>query len=191
MLTTQWFLGLNTMFSAMPRTTAAQAYRAYLGADISAGEGLRPVDGEPTDVDNKGVDAAGCAGCHSTLDPLTYPFSRYNGFFAFNYAAERMNGFTRTDGPRVNQTPEHGILLGKPVKDLLEWGQVAANSDPFAKKVVLDYWKLLIGREPDVQAADQTEYAHLWRGLKSKEAYDYRVEKMLHALILTNAYGRP
>lgn len=191
LITTRWNAALNTMFTAVPRTTAAQAYRAYLGYDIAKMEGLDPTHREPEDFDAKGVKDPECAACHSTLDPLTYPFSRYNGFFAFNYAAERMNGFTRTDGPRVNQTPEHGILLGKPVKDLLEWGQVAANSDPFAKKVVYDYWKLLIGRDPDVQASDATEYTQLWRGLKSKDAYDYRVEKMLHALVLTNAYGRP
>jgi hypothetical protein len=102
-----------------------------------------------------------------------------------------MNGFVRTDGPRVVETPEHGILLGKPVKDLLEWGQVAANSDPFAKKVVLDYWTVLVGRPPEAQPDDNAEYTQLWRGLKDKAVYDYRVEKMLHGLIFTNAYGRP
>lgn len=35
MITTQWFLARNTMFSGLPRTTAAQAYRAYLGQDIA------------------------------------------------------------------------------------------------------------------------------------------------------------
>ncbi|MET0287400.1 MAG: hypothetical protein ABW352_23140, partial [Polyangiales bacterium] len=79
MITTQWFLTINTMFSALPRTTAAQAYRAYLGADIAASEGLIPVAGEPTDVDNKGVAQPRCANCHSTLDPLAYAFVRYEG----------------------------------------------------------------------------------------------------------------
>jgi hypothetical protein len=55
--------------------------------------------------------------------------------------------------------------------------------------VTYDYWKLLIGREPDVN--DQPEYTRLWRGLKSPSTYNYRVEKMLHDLVLTNAYGRP
>jgi hypothetical protein len=79
MITTQWFLHSNTMVSALPRTTAAQAYRAYLGADISAMEGLIPVAGEPTDVDHKGVKQERCAGCHSTLDPLAYAFAKYEG----------------------------------------------------------------------------------------------------------------
>ena len=69
----------NTMFTSIPRTTAAQAYRAFLGYDIAKLEGLWPVAGEPADYDNKGVGAPACAGCHATLDPLTYPFSRYEG----------------------------------------------------------------------------------------------------------------
>lgn len=112
MLTTQWFLGLNTMFSAMPRTTAAQAYRAYLGADISAGEGLRPVDGEPTDVDNKGVDAAGCAGCHSTLDPLAYAFMRYEGLPSTNYEAPAAPRGAGTGGGELGGFPVAAQLGG-------------------------------------------------------------------------------
>ena len=79
MLTTRWFLAKNTMFTPVPRTTAAQAYRAYLGYDIAKLEGLQPVAGEPVDYDRKGVTAEQCAVCHSTLDPLSYPFSRYDG----------------------------------------------------------------------------------------------------------------
>lgn len=80
MITTMWFLTRNTMFTDLPRTTAAAAFRAYLGADISKMQGLRPVAGEPDDVDGMGVDAPRCAVCHSTLDPLAYAFARYSGF---------------------------------------------------------------------------------------------------------------
>ncbi|HEX6243154.1 MAG TPA: hypothetical protein VFZ61_19710, partial [Polyangiales bacterium] len=79
LLTTQWFLAYNTMFSSLPRVTGAQAYRAYLGADIASNEGLRPVASEPVDIDDKGVDDPRCANCHSTLDPLSYPFAEYEG----------------------------------------------------------------------------------------------------------------
>jgi hypothetical protein len=75
MLTTQWFLARNTMFSELPRTSAAAAYRSDLGADISMTQGLKPVANEPDDVDNKGVKEARCASCHSTLDPLAYAFT--------------------------------------------------------------------------------------------------------------------
>ncbi len=189
MITTKWFLTANTMFTSVPRTTAAQAYRAYLGFDISKMEGLHPVDAEPKEYDRKGVTESTCAACHSTLDPLTYPFSRYNGITATNYAPARLNGFTRVDGPEVVNTPEEGVIFGHKVADLMEWSKVAANSEPFAQKVVADYWKLLIGREP--QPLDQKEYTALWRGLMDPKTHNYRVEKMLHALILTDAYGKP
>jgi hypothetical protein len=189
MLTTRWFLTVNTMFTAVPRTTAAQAYRAFLGFDISRMEGLHPVEGEPKEYDRKGVTEAKCAVCHSTLDPLTYPFSRYNGIASTNYAPARLNAFVRVDGPDVVQTPQQGMLLGHKVADLLEWGKVAANSQEFARNVVADYWKLLIGRAP--QTADQREYSQLWRGLMDANTHNYRVQKMLHALILTDAYGKP
>ena len=64
----------------MPRTTAAQAYRAYLGLDIARSEGLIPPDDEELiDYDEKGITDPKCSVCHTTLDPLSYPFSRYNG----------------------------------------------------------------------------------------------------------------
>ncbi len=191
MITTRWNAASNTMFTPIPRTTAAQAYRAYLGYDISKMQGLIPVNHTPEDYDNKGVKAPQCAACHTTLDPLTYPFTRYNGIGQYNYRDDRLTQFVRTEGPRIVEAPPSGVLLGQPVKDLLEWGKVAANSDPFARKVVFDYWKQLVGREPDAQPADQAEYSKLWRKLKAKDGYNYRVEKMLHDLVLTNAYGRP
>ena len=189
LLTTRWFLTVNTMFTAIPRTTAAQAYRAYLGFDISKMEGLHPVDGQPAEFDRKGVTAPVCAACHSTLDPMTYPFTRYNGIFRNNFAPTRLNEFVKVDGPDVTKTPERGMILGHEVADLLEWGKVAAGSEEFARNVARDYWKLLIGREP--RGVDQREYNLLWRGLMNPSAHNYRVEKMLHALILTDAYGAP
>ncbi len=191
LITTRWNGAINTMFTAVPRTTAAQAYRAFLGYDIAKMQGISSVPHEPIDFDAKGVQAPQCAACHATLDPLTYPFTRYNGIGRYNYEAGRLQNFVRSDGKRVTEAPENGILLGHKVKDLMEWGQVAANSDPFAQKVVGDYWKVLIGRDPETHAQDQAEYTKLWQGLKSPDAYNYRVEKMLHGLILTQAYGRP
>ena len=72
MITTQWFLSINTMFSPMPRTTAAQAYRAYLGYDIAqAARSSIQMASEPADIDQKGVAEAVNARCATaTLDPL-------------------------------------------------------------------------------------------------------------------------
>ena len=57
MITTRWFSAHHTMFTAIPRTTAAQAFRAYLGFDIAKMQGLSTVEHEPADYDEKGVSA--------------------------------------------------------------------------------------------------------------------------------------
>ncbi|MGK0358735.1 MAG: hypothetical protein ACI9U2_001028 [Bradymonadia bacterium] len=194
LLTHRWFLMRNTMFTGVPRTTAAQAYRAFLGLDLSRLEGLSPVEGEPKDYDNKGVARPECARCHSTLDPLTYPFTRYEGIqggsgdfrVPFSYNARRMSFFEEVDGERVLDTPEAGVIFGQPVRNLREWAEVAADSDAYAQAVVRDYWTLMMGESPRPEEA--TEFNLLWQGLKDT---GYSVEQMLHALIETEAYGVP
>lgn len=192
LLTHRWFLMVNTMFTAIPRTTAAQAYRAFLGFEISTLEGLFPVADEPQDYDTKGVAADACAQCHSTLDPLAYPFTRYNGIGGgrgpqYAYSSSRLDGFVETDGPRIVETPEAGVLMGQPVADLVEWAAVAADSDAFLRATVRDYWELLLGEPP--RALEQAEYGRLVDDLGGK--HEYRVEAMLHDLVDTEAYGAP
>lgn len=192
MLTHRWFLMNHTMFTGVPRTTAAQAYRAYLGYDLARLEGLDPVPDEPVDYDNKGVQADGCAVCHSTLDPLTYPFSRYEGIGggvgrSYSYAPQRMNGFTDVDGLSVANTPEEGVLFGQPVADLVEWAQVAANSEAFREATVEDYWRMLLGEEP--RATELEEYLEVVDRFGG--VHGYSVDAMLHDLIDTEAYGAP
>jgi len=192
LLTHRWFLMVNTMFTAIPRTTAAQAYRAFLGLEISKLEGLYPVEGEPVDYDSRGVQTDACAQCHSTLDPLAYPFSRYEGIGggngeSYSYNSRRLDSFTDTDGAFVAETPEAGVLFGQPVADLIEWAEVAANSDAFLRATVSDYWEMLLGEPP--RATEQAEFAELVDRLGGEHAY--RVEPMLHDLIDTEAYGAP
>jgi hypothetical protein len=196
MISTAWFRAINTMVTPMPRTTAAQAYRAYLGLDIALLQGLSPVPNEPQDYDNKGVGAAECASCHSTLDPLSYPFSRYEGIDTYeqgfpdlpsHYQPDRLDRFVATDGPRIAEAPERGFLFGQPVENLLEWARVAADSDPFAQALVLDYWQLVFGEPP--RPDETTDYANLWSRLKS--VHGYGVDRMLHDLVDTEAYGVP
>jgi hypothetical protein len=194
MLTHRWFLMSNTMFTAIPRTTAAQAYRAYLGFDISRLEGLQDVPGEPVDYDNKGVQEPACARCHATLDPLTYPFSRYEGIgggsstaVPFSYNAARLLGFTETEGELVAETPEEGMIFGQKVANLEEWAEVAANSDAFAQATVTDYWVLLLGEKP--RGSEQEDFEAVWRAFRGE--HEYGVERMLHQMIETEAYGVP
>lgn len=194
MVTMRWFLMSNTMFTGLPRTTAAQAYRAYLGYDISKLEGLFDVPGEPMDYDAKGVAEAECARCHATLDPLTYPFSRYSGIggessfsIPYSYVPDRPLRFTHVDGERMADTPEQGYIFGEPVQTLRDWATVAANSDAFAKATVLDYWRLLMGADPS--PIQQIEFEGVWSRFKNEHAY--RVEAMLHDLAKTEAYRVP
>lgn len=194
LLTHRWFLMSNTMFTAVPRTTAAQAYRAFLGYDISRLQGLDPVADEPIDYDDKGVGAAGCIDCHSTLDPLTYPFSRYEGIGggnpqapSYSYDEDRMDWFVDTDGADVADTPEAGVIFGQPVEDLLEWAQVAANSEAFRRATVLDYWVMLLGEPP--RGTEQGQYIALVDALADEHGHS--VEAMLHDLVDTEAYGAP
>lgn len=198
LITHRWFLMSTIMFTSIPRTAAAQAYRAYLGKNIARLEGLAPIDGEPADYDDKGVKEEECAICHSTLDPLTYPFAAYEGIGGgegdygndikpFQYNPGRLDRFIYVDGPNVVNAPEAGYILGERVEDLVGWAEVAANSDEYAQATVKDYWVLLMGEAP--RASEQAEFDKLWRDLKGENAYS--VEAMLHDLIKTEAYGVP
>lgn len=195
LLTSAWPLFYNTMFTALPRGTAAQAYRAFLGFDIAASEGLNwPIENEPVDFDRAGVTNPTCAGCHATLDPLSYPFSRYNGIQGdgaiglYMYDPDRIDKYFVARYPDMATMPEAGYLMGQPVADLLEWAQVAANSDQFLMATTNDYWRRLIGEPPGLDTPDEhAEYTALWQAL----AQHHSVEQMLHGLIDTEAYGAP
>ncbi len=190
MLTTGWFFVINTMFTPVPRTTAAQAYRSFLGLDIAKSQGLTPPPGELVDYDDKGVLADACAACHTTLDPLAYPFSRYWGIAGDStgvYDPQRNRRFDAADGSRLRELPEAGALFGEPVVDLMDWAQKAAQSEAFVRATVRDYWRHFMGHEPT--AAEQAEFEALVADFPT--AHAYRVERMLHALIRTEAYGVP
>lgn len=190
MLTTGWFAVINTMFTPVNRTAAAQAYRAYLGLDIARSEGLIEPDAPLIDYDDKGVEAEACATCHRTLDPLTYPFTRYHGIAGLStgaYDAGRMRRQPLTEGSRIREVPEAGYLLGQPVANLVEWALVAANSDEFARATVRDYWRILVGHAPT--RAEEADFAGLVARFRT--THDYRVEAMLHDLIRLEAYGAP
>ena len=189
LLTTKWNLVYHVMFTALPRTAAAQAYRSYLNLDIARLEGLAPVRGEPADWDAKGVTEPACVVCHSTLDPLSYPFKNYTGLddtpFG-TYDGNRMRRF-RGEGPDILGMPEAGSILGQPVQDLVQWAQVAADSPEFARAVVEDFWVMLVGAKPTPE--ERGEFDALWQGLMT--THGYQVNGMLRDLIRTEAYGVP
>ena len=132
-----------------------------------------------------------CAACHATLDPLSYPFRNYHGISAAQFQARyiplRLEIFFKDAAPRITQTPERGAIFGKPVADLREWARVAADSDAFAIATTTDYWKLLIGHAPRPQ--ENAEFVATWRRFKTD--HQYRVQRLLHDIVKTEAYGAP
>lgn len=190
-MTTAWALTAFVMFTAIPRNAASQMYRAYLGLDIAKQEGLYSVANEPQDYDAKGVTAKECAACHATLDPLTYPFRNYNGIsnamYSVQYINNRLEMFFPTVAPRITQTPERGVIFGQPVNNLREWARVGADSDAFAISTTTDYWKLLVGHAP--RPEENAEFVATWQRFKTTD--QYRVQKLLHDIVKTEAYGAP
>lgn len=199
MITTMWFLARNTMFTALPRTTAAAAYRAYLGADISKQQGIMPVPGEPADVDGKGVGAPRCAACHSTLDPMAYAFMKYRGLDD----AAAITGLLQTGQadspfgtydenrpteriPNWSSTQQQPMLFGQPVDSLREWAEKAAASDEFARNLADIFYRHALGRDPS--GADFAEFTALWKSLPDD---GYSANRLIHRLIDTRAFGAP
>jgi len=190
MISSAWFLVTNVMFTALPRTAAAQAYRSYLGFDIARQEGLHPVASEPKDYDAKGVAAPACAACHTTLDPLTYPFRNYNGLGKGGkgaYIKSRIEKLFVDEAPNISSIPENGTILDKPVGTLVEWAKVAAESDELASATVMDYWLLAFGAPPTPKQT--SDFQATWKTFRGDDGYS--VSRMLHHLIHTEAYGDP
>ena len=186
MLTTQWFLMSNTMFSALPRTTAAQAYRAYLGMDISKHEGIVGVPGEPLDVDHKGVAAPACAQCHATLDPLSYAFATYHGIdFPFGnglYDPERPILAIPDWDPALQQS----VVLGEPVANVVEWGRAASQSVHFRRAMTTMFIEHALGRPalPD-------EFEELAALVDTLPGDGYSANRLIHRIVASDAFGAP
>lgn len=181
MITTQWFFVINTMFSALPRTTAAQAYRAYLGQDMALQQGVFPVAGEPVDVDAKKVQQATCAQCHSTLDPLAYAFTYYNGISgnkSGTYDAQRPTKLI--SGWSDNQT----YLFGQPVADVVEWAKVASDTDYFRRNIAELLFEHGNGRLPTPR--DEQGFIAAW---KSMPEDGHSARRLIHRLIDLPSFG--
>ena len=187
MITTQWFLMVHTMFSELPRTTAAQAYRAYLGQDIARSEGLLPIDGEPKDIDDKGVDdQETCIYCHATLDPLSYAFAHYNGI-----GGSGGNGAFNPGRPSWSPNDVEAVILDIPLSNtatrgVVDWANIAAESPQFRQTIATMFFRHALGRNPRPDELDDLQ------GLADGFVDDnFRAEALLHRLIDTDAFGVP
>lgn len=179
MLTTQWFLTYNTFLSALPRGTAAQAYRAFLDLDIAKLEGISPVADEPLDVDDRGVDASNCAQCHSTLDPLAYAFMPYEGVpMAIG------SGMPGTYNPQRGQrripgwSDPQAWLFGEPIGSVREWAALAANSEAFASMLGTMFFAEAFDREPS--ARERAELTACWRALPDE---GWSANALIHCIV--------
>jgi hypothetical protein len=189
-VTTRYSLAMRIMFADMPRTLAGHYYRKLLGLDIARSQGLFPVDElegaypwpAPADVDAKGVWQEGCAGCHSTLDALSYPWARYQGI-------DLDGDTTGTLVPdRAADTVETtaGAIFGEPVSGPDEWIAHAAESEAFAQQTARVFWHRVFQRAP--YSCEEAEFEALWRDFLA-DGRD--VEAMLARMVLLDAYGVP
>lgn len=183
MITTQWFFVINTMFSPLPRTTAAQAYRAYLGMDIALQQGIWPVAGEPADIDKKGVAAPTCAQCHSTLDPLSYAFARYEGIGDFSNVKGAYSE-ARPAAVIPGWDEPQSVLFGTEVADVVAWARVAAESDAFKRNLAMLFFRHAFGREPAPFEEPALEQA--WKALPSD---GYSANRLIHRIIDLSSFG--
>ncbi|MFO0709328.1 MAG: hypothetical protein U0353_05790 [Sandaracinus sp.] len=181
MITTSWFFSINTMFSALPRTTAAQAYRAWLGMDIARQEGIDPVAGEPRDVDHRGVTEAQCAACHSTLDPLSYAFASFEGI-----RGPRTGAYDASRPSRLipGWSAPDTYLLGEQVTDVRAWAERAVTTEAFARNLALMLFRDALGREPT--PSELAELRVVWRAL---ERDGWSANRMVHRIVDTRAFG--
>ncbi|MFK8004655.1 MAG: hypothetical protein AB8H86_34120 [Polyangiales bacterium] len=209
MLTTQWFLVIQTQASYLPRTTAAAAYNNWLGFDISRFEGMFPIVGEPRDIDDIDIDGAPCYQCHSTLDPLAYSFAYYNGVgfegipgisapSLGTYSRDRPTSFF--GGPAVAREswqaePPAAYILGEEVPaestmgestGLVYMAQQMSSSHAFAATLSELIWTLATGQP--LGPGEHQEF-----GLVTQEFRDsgYSADALAHAIIDTSAFGAP
>ncbi len=190
LMTTRYSLTFHIMERDVPRNLVVHFYRELLGLDIALGEGLYPIDEQPgvfdwpapLDVDGLGVWQEACAVCHTTIDPLSYPWMRYWGI-------DTSTGMTALYDPERNldmYPTEEGHIFGQPIDGPAEWVQAAVESDFFAQQVVRMFWKHLLRR--DVYSCEQDTFDQLWMDFRDNGR---DVEAMLAEFVLTDAYGAP
>ena len=185
MITTQWFLVLNSARTDLPRNSAARAYRGYLGFDLATNQGIIPIADEPKDIDRKGVSDARCAACHSTLDPLTYGFAFYNGMTQDNDG--NRSGSYDPDRPKnriLDWQDNQTMLFGEPVDGVVGWAQRAVSSDAFKRNLADMLFHYTFNRGPEIR--EQGAFEDAWRALPED---GWSANRLIHRFIDLPAFG--
>ena len=189
MLTAQWTIVTNAMLTAVPRVLTGHIYRTYLGMDISVMEGLSSIEGEPLDIDARGVGEPQCAVCHATLDPATYALTSLVGLDGISagllFGTYDPNRLTRMLPEWPNERPQP-FLRGQPVESAVEVGGVIANDPAFHRTLAETFFEHALGRSPG--PGDFEQFSDVWMQLP---ADGYSINRMLHRLIDTDAFAAP
>ncbi len=189
-ITTRYALAMRIMFSDVPRNLASHWYRKALGFDMAKSQGLYGIDEAegsydwpaPLDVDDKGVWQEACASCHTTLDPLSYPWARYNGI---DLEGDTTGIWLDDRASDILPTTE-GYLLGEAVDGPADWVDVAVSSDAFSEHSTRLFWRYVFRREP--WSCEEDQFETLWTGFRDEGR---NVEEMLRTLVTLDAYGTP
>lgn len=198
MVTTQWFFAINTMFSLIPRTTAAQALRAYMDFDLSQQEGMYPIEGEPRDIDDKGVAEGECQYCHSTLDPLAYAFYPYEGIRGpftgvYNPVRSDLLGLGRIEIPEAFAFGE-SLERDDRTTPIRAWAELAVQQDAFKRNLGKMFFEYMFERQPVTyeQAAFDAAWGAMAEGetnIGTGETTDYSAFALIHRLVDLDAFG--
>jgi len=120
--------------------------------------------------------------CHSTLDPLSYAFSTYNGIETS--VVEILTNATGSYKGDRQPWEAQGYIEGKPVKNLTDWADKARNSDLFKQNIARMMFRQAMSRE--VLPHEAEEFDKIWKSMPEDQ---YSVNKLIHRLIDTKAFG--
>ena len=138
--------------------------------------------------DAKGVREAQCAGCHSTLDPLSYAFAEYDGI-----RGDRTGAFVPQRPALLIEgwdaaAPET-VLFGQPVSalrdpDAVDFAEVAAESDAFMRNLGRLFFRHAFERDPTPR--ERPAFDALWAALPED---GWSADALIHRLVDLDAFG--
>ena len=115
------------------------------------------------------------------MDPLAYAFSTYKGI-EVGPAVAFGNPIGTYDASRTPWESD-GQIFGQQTSDLLQWAEVARNSENFLKNIAHMMFEQVFDRSPLEHEID--EFTNLWQAMPQE---GYSVNKLVHNLVDTLAF---